>query len=71
MRFVRSEENKRTCLVFLNFESVKQTALFYKAYNGKAVSPMHLALELRSLTFYETRGTEETDLSRFSLSVWS
>lgn len=38
MRIVRSEENKRHCLVFLNFESVKQAALFYKSYNGKAVS---------------------------------
>ena len=38
MRIVRSEATKNHCLVFLKFENVKQAALFYKAYNGKAVS---------------------------------
>ena len=38
MRIVRSEAAKSQCLVFLNFDNIKQAALFYKAYNGKAVS---------------------------------
>ena len=38
MRIVRSELSKGHCLAFLNFDRVKEAALFYKAYNGKAVS---------------------------------
>lgn len=38
MRLVRRKESKRTYLAFLTFDSVKQGALFFKSYNGRAVS---------------------------------
>jgi len=47
MRVVRSEVAKNVCLVFLSFDSVKQAALFYKDYNGKAVESPLLYVEDR------------------------